>query len=218
MRDKLEFHHLFHGELLDSPGCNDPWDEFVSYTGNNRWVLKAYGPGLYGSGPVSPLVERMSTKAMIRWCLDRDEEDPETYAEEEEEEEEGQRTLGKRIVRLREIAAIVGATYCARCLDGLVAGTWPPKKRVRAIRVLSVRGVTRRGIWWGISVPVFDVETNFGPAYLHPPDAKRVSTLFLKSENSTSGSRMVVLSKANMIALDSLRGKFEAICRAPSSK
>ncbi len=123
---------LFHGELLDAPGRNESWDEYLRYRGNNRWELIVEGTDFSGTIAAKPVKEVMSTKALLTWVSERDAEieegsmeaidDPETS-----EDEAPQRQFGPRAERLREIAVSVGATYCVSCLDGWLVGTWPPE-------------------------------------------------------------------------------------------
>jgi hypothetical protein len=218
--DNHQDHHLFHGELSDTPGRNESWDEYVRYRGNNRWELIIEGTDFSGSSETKPIKETKSTKAIVAWALDRDAEIEEDWAEaidddddddddeDEDEDEDVQRQLGPRGERLREIAESVNATYCVSCLDGWISGSWPPE---RAIRVLRITGVTRRGVWIRMYHSVYEVDTNLGPGFLYPPDAHRAAQLVLKSESSMSAGRIVNVSNALMAKIEALRPRLEAL-------
>jgi len=214
--DKHSHHFLFHGELSDAPGRNESWDEYLRYRGNNRWDLVIQGTDFSGSSATKPIKETKSTKAIVDWVLDRDAEIEEDWAEatddpsdvDDDENDDVPRQLGPRAERLREIAASVNATYCVSCLDGWISGSWPPK---RAIRILNVRGVTRRGVWIRMYHSVYEVDTNLGPGYLYPPDTNRTAKFILNSESSMSAGRIVNVPKALMAKIEALRPRLEAL-------
>ena len=60
-------------------------------------------------------------------------------------EEQHKRAFGPYAERLREIAVEVGADYCVSCLDRWLKGAWPPVRNPPMLKILEVRGVTRRG-------------------------------------------------------------------------
>lgn len=208
-------HFLFHGELSDAPGRNESWDEYVRYRGDNRWVLIVEGTDFSGTSMGKPDKEPMSTAALVNWVLERDAEITEGSAEVlddsgESDGDDPERQFGPRAERLRDIAANVGATYCVSCLDGWVAGSWPPARQ-RAVRILDIKGVTRRGVWIRIYHSVYEVETNLGPGYLYPPGADRTAKLVLKSESSMSPGRIVKVPTALMAKIEILMPEFESL-------
>lgn len=208
---------LFHGQLSDAPGRNESWVEYLRYRGNNRWELIIEGTDFSGTIAARPVKEVMSTKALVNWVSERDAEIEEGSMEavdelESSQDDDPQRRFGPRAERLREIAVSVGATYCVSCLDGLLAGSWPPEKH-RAIRILNIKGVTRRGVWIKIYHSVYEVETNFGPGFLYPPGADRTAKLILKSESSMSAGRVVKVPTALMAKIESLKPSFDALTR-----
>ncbi len=208
---------LFHGELSDAPGRNESWDEYLRYRGNNRWELIVEGTDFSGTIAAKPVKEVMSTKALVTWVSERDAEIEEGSTEavddlETSEDDDSPRQFGPRAERLREIAVSVGATYCVSCLDGWLVGSWPPEKH-RAIRILDIKGVTRRGVWIRIYHSVYEVETNLGPGFLYPPGTDRAAKLILKSESSMSTGRVVKVPTALMAKIESLKPSFEALTR-----
>lgn len=208
---------LFHGELSDAPGRNESWDEYLRYRGNNRWELIIEGTDFSGTIAAKPVKEVMSTKALVTWVSERDAEIEEGSTDavddlESSQDDDPQRQFGPRAERLREIAVSVGATHCVSCLDGWLAGSWPPEKH-RAIRILDIKGVTRRGVWIRIYHSVYEVETNLGPGFLYPPGADRAAKLILKSERSMSAGRVVKVPPALMAKIESLKPSFEALTR-----
>lgn len=208
---------LFHGELSDAPGRNESWDEYLRYRGNNRWELIIEGTDFSGTIAAKPVKEVMSTKALVTWVSERDAEIEEGSTDavddlESSQDDDPQRQFGPRAERLREIAVSVGATHCVSCLDGWLAGSWPPEKH-RAIRILDIKGVTRRGGWIRIYHSVYEVETNLGPGFLYPPGADRAAKLILKSERSMSAGRVVKVPPALMAKIESLKPSFEALTR-----
>lgn len=159
----------------------------------------------------------MSTKALVNWVLERDAEIKEGSTEAvddlgESDDDDPQRQFGPYAERLREIAASAGATYCVSCLDGWLAGSWPPERQ-RAIRILDIKGVTRRGVWIRIYHSVYEVDTNLGPGSRYPPGADRAATLILKSESSMSAGRVVKVPTALMAKIEALRPDFESLSR-----
>jgi hypothetical protein len=208
---KNDRYFLFHGELSDAPGRNESWDEYLRYRGKNRWDLIVEGTDFSGTSAAEPVREVMSTRALVNWVQERDAEIEEAVNDlDESEDEVPQREFGPRAARLREIAISVGATYCVSCLDGWLAGTWPPEKQ-RAIRILDVKGVTRRGVWIRIYHSVYEVDTNLGPGFLYPPGADRAAKLILKSESSMSAGRVVKVPAALMSKIEALRPDFESL-------
>lgn len=210
-------HFLHHGELSDTPGRNESWNDYVRYRGNNRWELITEGTDFGGRGKAEPVLERMSTKALVSWALERDAEISEASLKDSEVQDEDAndalRRLGPYGERLREIAVAVGASYCVSCLEGWVAGSWPPKGRQPAAHILAITGVTQRGIWIRTYHSVFIAETNLGPAYLYPPGADRSARLVLKSETSMSAGRIVKVPKALLAQITELRPALAALRR-----
>jgi len=210
-------HFLHDGELLDVPGRNESWNDHVRYRGNNRWELITEGTDFNGWGKAEPVHERMSTKALVSWALERDAEISDGSLKDSEVQDEdandAPRKLGPYGERLREIAGAVGASYCVSCLEGWVAGNWPPKSRQPAVRILAITGVTRRGIWIRTYHSVFVAEKNLGPAYLYPPGADRSARLILKSETSMSAGRIVRVPNALFAQITELRPALAALRR-----
>jgi len=212
---KNDRYFLFHGEIADAPGRNESWDEYLRYRGKSRWDLIVEGTDFSGASAAEPVKEVMSTRALVNWVQERDAEIEEAATEavddlDESKDEVPQREFGPRATRLREIAVSVGATYCVSCLDGWRAGTWPPEKQ-RAIRILDVKGVTRRGVWIRIYHSVYEVDTNLGPGFLYPPGADRAAKLILESEGSMSAGRVVMVPTALMSKIEALRPDFESL-------
>jgi hypothetical protein len=190
------------------------FEESVRYLGEGKWayVIEDHMDGTAEG-------DRFSTKRLIEFVLERDDGDRalkelvEEKEEEEEEEEEEERgsPLGPRGSRLLEIAREVGAKSCVRRLQGMVDGTWPPRKP--APRILAVTGVTERLVWRSRHA-VFAVETRVGPGYLYPPSEDGTATLILKSSASSSsdpkwtirlGRKLRAQIAAHAAALDGLR-------------
>ena len=67
-------HHLFHGELSDAPGRNESWDQFLCYQENNRWVLITEGTAFSGTAELEATKDSMSTRQLLTWVLERDDE------------------------------------------------------------------------------------------------------------------------------------------------
>lgn len=209
-------HLLFHGELSDAPGRNESWNDFLRYRGNNRWELINEGTDFSGISDAEPMKEPLSTRALVNWVLERDAEIDDGLSwnaddQDEADENDPPRQLGPYGRRLREIATTVDAPYCVLCLDRWLTGSWPPEKKQRAVTVLDIKGVTRRGAWIRIYHKVFDVETNLGPAFLYPPDAARTARLVLKSEGSISAGRIVKVSNALVAKIDALKPAFDLL-------
>lgn len=199
-------HHLFHRELSDAPGRNEQWDNYLRYLGNNRWELITETTGFYGSQQMESETERMSTKRIIQWAFEMDEQ----WKDEEDLEgkDESSPCLGPYTELLHTIAIEEKADYCVACLDGWLAEKWPPEP---IVRILGVTGVTRRAIWFHIHHPVFAVETNRGPAYLYPPDANRWARLVFASEGNAAKGRNLRVPRALMLKIDPLRPELEGL-------
>lgn len=211
------YHFLFHGELSDAPGRNESWDEYIRYRGKSRWELIIEGTDFYGTSEAEPVKEVMSTKALLNWVLEQDAqgEAGETKAVDDpngSEDDDLYRQFGPRAARLRDIAGEVGAAYCASCLDGWLAGLWPPEKR-QSVRILDVKGVTQRAIWIGVHHSVYEIDTNRGPGFLYPPDADRAAKLVLKSESSMSAGRIVKVPILLMAKIEALKPCLESLAK-----
>lgn len=212
-QSKRTRHFLYHGELTDAPGRCESWNDYLTYLGRGRWELLAEGTDFSGICDIEPVKQLMSTRALIDWVMDRDAELEETSTPKNEddgdgEEESPQRSLGLYGWRLYEIAQLEEASYCVTCLERWMAGTWPPQ---RAVRVLDIKGVTRRGVWIRIYHRVFDVDTNLGPAFLYPPAPDRRAQLVLKSESSMSQGRVVRVTRKLMAKIEALMPALEAL-------
>jgi hypothetical protein len=204
-------HTLFNGELSDAPGRNESWTEYLRYRGSNRWELIIEGTDFCGVSTAEPLKEKISTKALLKWVLDRDSEDGGGLPVDCDNDDDPPKTFGPRAETLREIAVIEGATFCVSCLDGWLAGAWPPMKQQPVVHILAITGVTRRGVWIRIYNSVFVVDTNLGPAYLYPPGHDRRARLLLKTESSMSPGRMVKVPRALLPQIEALKPAFEAL-------
>lgn len=190
-------HLIFHGELSDAPGRDESWDEYVQYLGNNRWKLIVEGTDFAGVASEPPVTELMSTTSIINWVLERDAEfEVDAEASSDDEDSNSLRVLGPRGALFREIAVSEGAAYCVTCLDGWLSGSWPPKKKQAALRLLEVKGLTQRGVWTRVYHKVFDVDTNLGPAFMYPPNAEHIARVVMKTERAMSPGRMVKVPKA----------------------
>lgn len=207
---KKDQHLLFDNELTDVPGRCESWSEYVQYRGNNRWKLIVQGTDFSGISAVEPNIEMMSTGALLRWILERDEEE---ICEEitSDDGEDPPRSFGIRAKLMREIALIEDAFYCVSCLDRWLNGQWLSLKKMPVVRILAVTGVAKRGVWIGIYRTVFVVDTNLGPAYLGPPGSDRRATLIRKNENSMSRGRPVRVTRAMMVEIEALREAFNSL-------
>lgn len=196
-KTSAERHHFFRGELTDAPGRNESWDHYLRYRGNGRWDLITESTDFSGMEDLPEIKEVMSTRQLIQWAIERDSENEEACqrsggASDDDDVDGDQKSLGPYGERLREIAVDVGATYCVKCLDGWVAGTWPATPTLRVLRIV---GVERRGVWIRIYHDVYKVETNRGAAYMYPPDQDGHAKVVLASEGSMSPGRKVKLDK-----------------------
>jgi hypothetical protein len=208
-------HRLHEGYLSDAPGRSESWTEFVRYLGFARWEIVSKGTVFSGNAPAETMTQRLGTKATIMWMLDRDNEDrdlPKDLRGTQEDDDET-RALGPRGARLLKIAKKEQATYCVACLQGWIAGTWPPEKKLPPVRVLAVNGVTTRGVWIRVHHVVYDVETSLGPGYLYPPGPDNMANLVLKSASSMSQSstRSVRISRQMIQDLQQFKAEFAAL-------
>lgn len=214
-------HVLYEGYLLDAPGRNESWTEYVTYLGSNRWRLVSKGTSFDGGEAGEAYAERMGTQPLIKWCLQRDAEGAESAAFHSiqsdetapDDEEDDTVKLGDRAVRLIEIAREEDAAFCVACLEGLVAGTWPPKQKtpLPVPRILSIDGVTRRGVWLGVYRPAYIVETTHGPGYMEAPGGNGYATVFLRSGAVSSAARSARIPKRLMPQLKNWQAEFEAL-------
>ncbi len=215
-----ESHILFEGELSDAPGRAESWTESVRYLGRGAWELLSEGTGFSGGERNVVFRERLSTRGMVDWVRERDAEDadvPTTCTVNEvasDESEESGVLLGPRTARLLEIAEIVGAEHCCRCLRGLAAGTWPPEPKAPVIQ--QVTGVAVRPVWIRISHPVFTVLTSGGPAFLYPPSPDGRAQLVLTSSSSMDRGWTIRLPKKWLLALEPWRDKLAQLAKAKS--
>ena len=220
---KKKFHTLFNGELSDAPGRCESWTESVRYLGAGRWELVAHSSNFSGTGPAETHVERMGTAALVRWVLERGDEEHETdqnkasrkktTTNEGGKESAIARTLGEHAARLLAIAKREKAKYCVACLQGWLDGKWPPVKKQAIPRIVTVNGVTRRQIWRGVYHAVYDVETSSGPGYLYPPRADNEAWLVVKTDSSMNAGFNVRLSKAVLAKVAELK---KALALLPS--
>lgn len=207
-------HLLFHGDLSDAPGRNESWDEHVEYHGNNQWILIIHGTDFSGTESGKPVSELMMTDELVAWVVNRDGEDesePEgsVGATDDETKDDAPR-LGPRASRLREIAVEIGVQRCVTLLDNELAKLGADSAQSE-LRVLSIKGVTLRGVWIRIYHSVYEVETNEGPAYLYPPDANRVARIVLKTAGSMTTGSSVTVPADLMPRVEALRGELDAL-------
>jgi hypothetical protein len=206
-------YHFFQGELTDAPGRNETWDHYLRYKGNGRWELITHATDFSGMLDLPPTKELMSTRQMVHWALERDDEIRESdqaggELNDGSDENDLVRTPGVYAERLREIAVEVKADYCVKCLDDWLTGTWP---NVPSIKILKIQGVTRRGIWIKIFHSVYEVETNLGLAYMYPPAENGFSKVILKSEGTMSAGRQVKVSNTILNQLEAFRSAWEKL-------
>ncbi len=216
-----DWHILFEGDLSDAPGRSESWTESVCYLGRGAWKLSIDGTDFLGRESAESTMERLTTRGMVDWALDRDAEDKE-YVEPEAiplrslkdldwGEDPPPEDLGPRAERLLEISKRVGAAYCARCLRGAAKGSWPPAPVIR-----QVTGVTLREVW-ASNHPVYTVTTSAGPAYLYPPDADGNASLVLTSAGNMNMGTTIALSKRWRVALEAWRDKLDNLVAASSA-
>ena len=212
-RQKRDKHLLYHGELTDAPGRNEIWDDYLKYLGYGQWELISEGTDFSGMSDFEPVKQKMSTRDLIAWVIEYDDSEEGENPIQDKPEENGQdkdgekiktRILGPHSKRLYEIAKAEGADFCIKCLDRWTHYDWPPEKKPKAVHLLDIKGVTRRGVWARIFHPVFDVETNLGPAYLYPPDSRHGANLILKLEKQGSALRVVKVPQDLMAKIESL--------------
>jgi len=184
-----KWHSLFSGELTDAPGRNESWEEEVCYIGNSQWILRSIGTDFTGMYPGQSYSERMGTKKLIRWVIERDYEDGESngyYPGESEDESELKfNVLGPRAKRLREIAKEVDANLCFNLLDKWKLGVWP--KTPSPPRIKDIVDVVARGVWLRVFDIVYVTTTNQGDAFLYPPGINGKCKLVLKTSSSFGG-------------------------------
>lgn len=206
-------HLLYQGRLSDMPGRNERWDDYVRYLGRGQWEWVTRGTDFFGAESSEVIKEKMGTRKLISWVLDRDEEllSEDDYQvqhhhpeDEDEEPEARPREFGPHADNLRYVAEKVGAIYCVECLERWLVNDWPPRRRPKPVKILEVLGRTRRGIWIRIYHDVFDVMTTLGPAYLYPPDKGGYAKLIFKSESSLSEGRRIRIPKNVVEQINSL--------------
>ena len=199
-------HHLFHGELSDAPGRNESWDEYVIYQGKNSWTLLIEATDFSGLSNAPPSIEVMATQELVEWVIDRDDEDKDQAASDEVE-----KSPRPRFERLAEIAKDVGADECSELLGKWLSRDSMLFGKPRYIEIESVIGVVKRPIWIRIYHSVYEVMTNFGPAYLYPPDLDGSAKLVFKNESSTSMGREIKVSPDLRSILASYSEEFEKL-------
>lgn len=193
-------HFLYHGELSDMPGRNETFDEYLTYLGRSRWKLESEGTDFSGFQSAETMSEQFGTADLIKWMIERDDEDasPISLAEIEEEDSEGDRQLGPRMSRLYDIAKAESAKFCVQSIEKWQKGLWPSKKKLPSVKIIEIKGVVRRGVWIRVYKACLDAVTNLGPAFLSPPSSDGYATLVLKSDSSMSQGRTIKLNKALM--------------------
>lgn len=213
-------HVLFEGYLSDAPGRNESWTESVTYLGSNRWRLVVEGSTFDGSDSAERQVERMGTRALIKWCIERDEDNARFAASRsltadfeevvKAEVEGGGETLGERAAHLLDVARSEKAVFCVACLEGWVAGTWPPKKRMPVPRVLSIDGVAKRGVWLGVYRPAYRVETTHGRGFMEELGSNGYA-VFLREGPGDPVARSARITRRLMPQLKKWQAEFEAL-------
>lgn len=203
-----EWHNLYSGYLSDMPGRCESWTEAVRYHGRGQWTLRSYGTDFTGTSSGETYRERLSTKKLIHWVLERDSEDldseecDETYGEVCAPEKK----LGERAGRLRDIAISVNAHYCKSLLDLYESGDWPSTPK--APKVLEITGVMKRGVWIRIYHAVYVANTTTGKAYIYPPNESGYSKLVLATSGSLNCGFQVRLSKQIKSQMEGFRKEF----------
>ncbi len=205
-------HHLYHGELSDMPGRDEIFDEYLTYLGNGRWKLESDGTDFSGLQSAESMSQSFCTKDMINWVLDRDYDDrSEDGLDTEEDSKDYPNVMGPRMQRLYEIAKSESANYCVKCIERWQLDIWPPIKKTPAIKVVEIKGVTLRGVWIRSFKACFDIVTNLGPAFLHPPDNDGNATVLLKSASSMSPGKSIKLNKLLLAKIDELMPQLEEL-------
>jgi hypothetical protein len=126
------WHNLYEGTLNDAPGRCESWVDQVRYDGRSQWTLRCIGADFNGLNDNYELRERMGTRTLIRWVLERDSE---LYDQE---------IFGDFSKSLLTIADEVGADYCVSLLTknkyyltpDQETGELPPPK------ILKITGIT----------------------------------------------------------------------------
>lgn len=219
-KDKRIRHFLYHGELSDMPGRDESFDEYLTYLGRSRWKLESEGTDFSGIQSAEPMSELFGTADLIKWVIERDDEDasPISIADVEEEDSEAGRQLGTRMTRLYEIAKAESATFCVQCIEKWQTGNWPSEKKLPSVKIIEIRGVVLRGVWIRVYKACFDAVTNLGPAFLSPPSSDGYATLVLKSDSSMSQGRTIKLNKALMKRVVELTPELVALQNARGAR
>ena len=205
----LLHHLLFREDTVDSHGEVVHVTGLLRYGGDNRWELRTELTNERGDQLLVPTKEVMGTTALIGWVLQRDTEagksaDHATQSTDADKGDDRPIVFGPNALRLREIAMQLNMNYCVEYLGGWLDGTWHPTEKEPAVRILDIKGIKEYGVWIRVYRSLFDVDTNFGPAYLYPPDADRSAKLVFKPGSSLSGERVVSVPKFLLPKIEAL--------------
>jgi len=196
-------HVLFEGRLTDAPSRAETWTEYVRYLGSNRWKLTVKGTDFSGTAQLDAFEEKMGTKALLEWVIDRDSE----FGSNETD-------LSQRVSNLLKIAKLENAVFCLKCIKSWREGNWSPyPKPVAAPRILDIVNALKKTDGRFMHTVVFDVETNRGSGILSDPNKNSsYAQLTLKNENNWSHqhpNRFVKIPKKFLAKIDKLKRELD---------
>ncbi len=197
---------IFHGTCYAPHGGNEARDEYVIYRGRGSWLLVVELNDLASESEAPASTVMMSTQELLEWAADRD----------GKKTDQGFSTeTGKapelRIERLVDIANETGDHDCIEVINNWIHSRKPSLPKSVDIRIEGVTGVARRDIWIRTRHFVYQVMTNFGAAYLYPPDLDGFSQLVFVTEPSTSMGRKVKVSTDTRNILGSYAQELEKL-------
>jgi len=189
-------HVLFEGRLTDAPSRAETWTEYVRYLGSNRWKLTVKGADFSGTAQLDAFEEKMGTKALLLWIIDRD-----------SEFESNETKLSQRVTSLLKIAKLENAVFCLKCIKGWRDGNWSPYSKPVAPRILDIVNARKEMVARYTHRVVFDVETNRGSGLLSDPYKNSFAQLTMKSVGgwSTPQSHVVNIPKKFLAKIDKLK-------------
>jgi len=200
-----KLHLLFAGELSDPPMRYESWKDYLVYFGWNTWRITTVEGNEVTRHPI------MSTTQLVEWVLDGDQRMEGSTVQNDPDDEPGYKlSFGPFSSRLYEIAKKEHAHHCISCLESWRRGEPVRRKKEPAIRIIAIKGMTKRGIWLHIYQTVFDVDTNLGSAYLYPPTSNNRARLVFTNEVASSPGRLVRLTKANCLRITEISAALKA--------
>ena len=200
-----KLHLLFAGELSDAPMRYESWKDYLVYFGRNRWRITTVEGNEVTRYPI------MSTTKLVEWVLDGDQRMEDSIVQDDPDDEpEYKLSFGPFSSRLYEIAKEENAHHCINCLERWRRGEPVRRKKEPAIRIIAIKGMTKRGIWLHIYQTVFDVDTNLGSAYLYPPTSNNMARLVFPKESNSSPGRLVRLTRANRLRITEISAALKA--------